>query len=1358
MSEKRFDTRIINKHDYAINWLKAGDFIPKKGEFIIYDAEVDKDGNILQLPDGTPAFPKGGNLNGRYNPLTQPKIKIGDGVTNVIELPFSTPFIWAGDREDSLILGERYSDIICNGEDAVAMGHFSEASGHYALALGNHQKALGEGSFAQGIPMGVKDPETGETILIGNIASEGGAFAIGAANTAEGTFSMAQGSLTQSKGWASHSEGRETIASGLTSHSEGYLSEASGQWSHAEGRETKSLGSGSHAEGTGTQAIGAYCHSEGKDTIAGCKGYYYNYIDFANKKIYLTDTQTIPAVTTEDQTSDNIVCEYQAGDLACLSVELASFYELEIESVNQNCITFKNTLPFNTIYDFGFERTLNMYSVCVPEKPLIGKKSLASYAHTEGKNNIATGYNAHAEGVSTLAAGEGSHSSGNLTKAFGMFSHAEGFRTIARGQDAHAEGASTEAAGFHSHAEGMSTHAIADCTHAEGAETSASERWAHAEGYSTQASGETAHAEGNWTTAEGKYSHAEGDHSHAEGEASHTEGSGTYAIGDYSHAGGLGSEAHNKSSFAHGEGLITSRDNQAVFGKNNTPDGRALLIVGDGKNSEDSRHNAFAVYEDSIEFSDTKLTANEVIKTVPKFFSGADCDLDDDETTLIYTFNNPAINQIQLSKFYISYVDFSPGTGSNSAATLMVNSIEVNSKNYRLDVFNTEANIKPNGILWDVLYANGYIKFENRRAKLYINSWILYGGFEYSEPDYSLIFKDYEEGLYETEGWIYTSGDAVVVGRTSGYYVEDITELLPSDIAEGIINVTPGSTIKFYSSLPASEFYQDFGIYVQLPEFSVQYSGINQFIGMKGEGEWAEQFNAAELASGKYSHAEGYKTRAEGIGAHAEGAGVVTNADGSKTINPGGTAVGNGAHAEGSNTKALKEVSHAEGGGTLADGVGSHAEGISTEALGNGSHAEGGSTIAEGTGSHAEGGSTYAKGFRSHAEGDSTRALGNNTHAEGYYTYAEGNYSHSEGYVTRSIGNYSHTEGQNDLAFGETAHAEGRANIASGIGAHAEGGAGESFVTMRMIDSKVAELVDSSTTAFDWLKAGFRFYVKENEEQAGPVKRIYEVVFADRDTNYIEFNTHVNVNYELPFTGVFFSNHALGNFSHAEGSRTIAEGAQSHSEGQSTMAYGVSSHAEGNMTWAEGDNSHAEGWNTTAEGKYSHAEGRDTVAFSTGSHAEGYKARAEGYYSHAEGYNTYTSNTYSHAEGYETKALKENSHAEGKFSKASGAQAHAEGNNTQATGDNSHAEGWDTIASAQSTHASGRGTEARVAYQYVIGKFNDFNDNAAFIIGNGMPNRRSNLLEIGQNPSTKKSFIILQNEGLTKDEILDLWS
>jgi len=127
------------KHDYEINWLKAVNFIPKKGEIIIYDAEVDDNGNILTLANGKPVFPEEGktHLNERYHPLTQSRQKIGDGIRNVNDLPFSTPSIWAGEGTDSLILGEKYEDIICTGEDAVAMGHLAEASGHYALALGN---------------------------------------------------------------------------------------------------------------------------------------------------------------------------------------------------------------------------------------------------------------------------------------------------------------------------------------------------------------------------------------------------------------------------------------------------------------------------------------------------------------------------------------------------------------------------------------------------------------------------------------------------------------------------------------------------------------------------------------------------------------------------------------------------------------------------------------------------------------------------------------------------------------------------------------------------------------------------------------------------------------------------------------------------------------------------------------------------------------------------------------------------------------------------------------------------------------------------------------------------------------------
>lgn len=51
------------KHDTAANWAKAVNFVPKKGEVIIYD-------------DMDPPF------------------KIGDGIHTVNELPFSNSFKW----------------------------------------------------------------------------------------------------------------------------------------------------------------------------------------------------------------------------------------------------------------------------------------------------------------------------------------------------------------------------------------------------------------------------------------------------------------------------------------------------------------------------------------------------------------------------------------------------------------------------------------------------------------------------------------------------------------------------------------------------------------------------------------------------------------------------------------------------------------------------------------------------------------------------------------------------------------------------------------------------------------------------------------------------------------------------------------------------------------------------------------------------------------------------------------------------------------------------------------------------------------------------------------------------------------
>lgn len=71
MAEKNFNNvRIVNKHDTEENWLKAIGFTPKQGELIVYDVDT----------------------NYSYE-----RFKIGDGVHNVNNLPFSNDNITADD-------------------------------------------------------------------------------------------------------------------------------------------------------------------------------------------------------------------------------------------------------------------------------------------------------------------------------------------------------------------------------------------------------------------------------------------------------------------------------------------------------------------------------------------------------------------------------------------------------------------------------------------------------------------------------------------------------------------------------------------------------------------------------------------------------------------------------------------------------------------------------------------------------------------------------------------------------------------------------------------------------------------------------------------------------------------------------------------------------------------------------------------------------------------------------------------------------------------------------------------------------------------------------------------------------------
>ena len=157
-----------------------------------------------------------------------------------------------------------------------------------------------------------------------------------------------------------------------------------------------------------------------------------------------------------------------------------------------------------------------------------------------------------------------------------------------------------------------------------------------------------------------------------------------------------------------------------------------------------------------------------------------------------------------------------------------------------------------------------------------------------------------------------------------------------------------------------------------------------KMIGENGDGYGSEIFNdyGNNVASGSYSHAEGFYTTASG------------------------------------------DYSHAEGRNTTASGSYSHAEGRNTTASGSYSHAEGRNTTASGSYSHAEGFYTTASGDYSHAEGRNTTASGSYSHAEGEYILASSNYQHVQGKsnIEDTSGKYAHIVGNGDLTTRSNAH------------------------------------------------------------------------------------------------------------------------------------------------------------------------------------------------------------------------------------------------------------------------------------------------------------------------------------------------
>ena len=523
------------------------------------------------------------------------------------------------------------------------------------------------------------------------------------------------------------------------------------------------------------------------------------------------------------------------------------------------------------------------------------------------------------------------------------------------------------------------------------------------------------------------------------------------------------------------------------------------------------------------------------------------------------------------------------------------------------------------------------------------------------------------------------------------------------------------------------------------------------------EGEYAN------VASGNYSHAEGWYTNASG----------------------------HYSHAEGTKTTATSMASHAEGESAHATSWASHAEGYVAYATGQFSHAEGSRTTAEGDASHAEGSKTTATGTNSHAEGSYTQTFSSGEHAEGSYnkSYDSEDASvrviHSVGIGSREkdrknaheikfngdhyvfgVGNFDGTNSTHAQTLQEVINSK-QETITAGTGLEFEGNTLN--VTLDTTVFKVVSALPDSPAQGDENKIhlvpaestgannAYTEYVWVNSaweilgEYTSEVDLSPYLKTVDAQATYAtktELTAHTG-NTSNPHN-VTAAQVGLGNVDNtSDTDKPISTATQEalnlkqNATDQSLKttdktvvgaineilpkATGVgkidpnsngggeifNSYEDGTANVASGNWSHAEGFRTTASGNFSHAEGIDTTAEGNGSHAEGSGSDARG--------------MYSHAEGEETNAGGRSSHAEGTYAYAQGNFSHAEGDNTEAIGDDSHAEGYRTRTSNSAEHAEGswnksydsKDTSIRVIHSVGIGSSGDDRKNAHEIKFNG---------------------------------------
>lgn len=319
-TEKKIKTRLIHKHDIELNWNKAVNFIPLKGEIIVYDVddihtqERFKIGDGVNLVTNLPFVKNssniissdlgGNNSNGivkgfrftkttkdydyQYNTHTSKKLE--DGVNyGTYEQPIQTIKMYV-DSIEGINTSNPYPVYSIfgfdkNGEpDRIHRGFITgkgvDDNGNYVIL----QTQSGEGALYKIFDdlANSHNQGYGENSIVMALIVEGGTIGsfevIDDLNyfsqhtegykTTAGINAHAGGNESKALGYSSFATGNKSVARGERGFAINYKTQANGMETFAANDQTKANGKGAFATGEKTEANGNYSFTDGSKTKA----------------------------------------------------------------------------------------------------------------------------------------------------------------------------------------------------------------------------------------------------------------------------------------------------------------------------------------------------------------------------------------------------------------------------------------------------------------------------------------------------------------------------------------------------------------------------------------------------------------------------------------------------------------------------------------------------------------------------------------------------------------------------------------------------------------------------------------------------------------------------------------------------------------------------------------------------------------------------------------------------------------------------------------------------------------------------------------------------------------------------------